>query len=170
METSLDIRLASRNLLLRIGHLGAALARRRAVAKGGRSFWQEVADSIQVHEEPGAVVIGATHVAAGIKHFGGRVEAPGKGRGSLHRKALAIPVGLARANRWDTDAAQMAGYSLFRPKGTSILLGKKGRRKAEPLFVLRKAVQLPADPYWPTDEELEGIARQAMAQEGRSDG
>lgn len=165
MDMTIDIQLASRSLLLRIGQLGSRLARQRARAKGGRSFWQEIADSIQVHEEGNAVSIGATHVAARIKHFGGRVSAPGRGAGSLHRRALAIPIGIARTNRWDTDAAQMAGYELFRPKGSNILMGKKGR-KTERLFALRKAAQIPADPYWLTEEDLQRLVRQAMETEG----
>ena len=170
MNMTIDIQLASRNLLLRIGQLGAGLARQRARAKGGRSFWQEIADSIQVHEEGQTVSIGATHVAARIKHFGGRVSAPGRGAGSLHRRALAIPIGIARANRWDTDAAQQAGYELFRPRGSNILMGRSTRHRrahqADPLFVLRKAAQIPADPYWLTEADLQRLTREAMQMEG----
>ena len=188
MLTTIDIGLASRSLLLRIGQLAANLARRRAYAKGGRSFWREIGDTIQVHEEEGRVVVGATHVAAGVKHFGGTVSAPGRGPGSLHRRALAIPIGRARANRWDTDEAQEAGYELFRPRGSSILMGRpraggsgRGRRRganaaaqpagqAEPLFALRKAAQIPADPFWVTDGDLQRVIREAMAMEGWLDG
>lgn len=170
MNMTIDIQLASRSLLLRIGQLGSRLARQRAMAKGGRSFWQEIADSIQVHEEGQTVSIGATHVAARIKHFGGRVSAPGRGAGSLHRRALAIPIGIARANRWDTDAAQQAGYDLFSSKdenGTRILFGtRRNKKKAEPLFVLRKAAQIPADPYWLTEADLQRLTREAMQMEG----
>lgn len=170
MDASIDLQLASRNLLLRIGQLGSDIVRQRARAKGGKSFWDDVASSVQVHEEPDKVVIGATHVAARIKQFGGRVEAPGKGAGSLHRKALAIPIGLARANRWDTDAAQMAGYELFSSKdenGTRILFGRRrNKKKAEPLFVIRKAAQIPADPWWLTDNELNSVIAKAMSMEG----
>lgn len=170
MNMTIDIQLASRSLLRRIGQLGSRLARQRAMAKGGRSFWQEIADSIQVHEEGQTVSIGATHVAARIKHFGGRVSAPGRGAGSLHRKALAIPIGLARANRWDTDAAQQAGYELFRPKGSNILFGRSRRHKRahqnEALFVIRKAAQIPADPYWLTEADLQRLTREAMQMEG----
>jgi hypothetical protein len=173
MNMTIDIQLASRSLLLRIGQLGSRLARQRAMAKGGRSFWQEIADSIQVHEEGQTVSIGATHVAARIKHFGGRVSAPGRGAGSLHRRALAIPIGIARTNRWDTDAAQQAGYELFSDttdNGVRILFGRSTRHRRahqrEPLFVLRKAAQIPADPYWLTEADLQRLTREAMQMEG----
>ena len=186
MAGAIDIELAARNILLRVGHLASNMAKRNAYAKGGRSFWRDIGDSIHVVQpSPGEVIVGAAHVAAGIKHFGGRVSAPGRGAGSLHRKALAIPIGLARANRWDTDEAQQNGYDLFRPRGSSILFGRlraggrgrgRGRRRganaatqpaeqAEMLFVLRKSAQIPADPFWPEDTDIERMIRQAIDEE-----
>ena len=169
----MDIELAARNILLRVGHLASNMAKRNAYAKGGRSFWRDIGDSIHVVQpSPGEVIVGAAHVAAGIKHFGGRVSAPGKGAGSLHRKALTIPIGLARANRWDTDEAQQAGYELFSDttdNGVRILFGRSTRHRRlhqrEPLFVLRKSAQVPADPFWPEDTDIERMIRQAIDEE-----
>jgi len=171
MHSPLELQMLSRTLALRAAHLTARQARRNATAKGGE-FWQEIGDSIQVHEEHGAVAVGATHVAAAMKHFGGRVSAPGKGAGSLHRKALTIPIGIARANRWDTDKAEDAGYDLYKPKGKSVIFGKpkkpkKGKKaqQDELLFVLRKAATIPADPWWPDDSDIHANIARAISDE-----
>lgn len=166
MYLGLELQLLSRTIALRAAHLTAQDAMRNARAKGGKSFWREIAETVQVHEEAGRVLVGATHVAASIKHTGGRVSAPGKGEGSLHRKALTIPIGIARQKRWDTDKAEDAGYHLFRPKGSDILFGKSLKHKkahqAEPLFVLRKSANIPASPWWPTDADVNANIARAL--------
>ena len=171
MPLSLEIQLACRTLALRAARLTAEQARRNAMAKGGE-FWQEIADSVQVHEEPDSVVVGATHVAAAIRHFGGRISAPGQGAGSLHRRALTIPIYReARAKHWSTDDAEAAGWTLFKPKGSDIIYGtKKGKGKGnkaqtEMLFVLRKSVRHPASPWWPSDADVQSNIDRALSEE-----
>lgn len=164
---SIELQLLSRTIALRAAHLTAQDAARNARAKGGKSFWREIAETVQVHEEAGRVLVGATHVAASIKHTGGRVSAPGRGEGSLHRKALTIPVGIARQKRWDTDKAEDAGYHLFRGKGkqSDILFGTHGKGKraeTEALFVLRKSANVPASPWWPDDADVNANIARAL--------
>lgn len=140
---------------------------RSAMAKGGRSFWQEVARSVSHQMEGSSMVVGATHAAAGIKQTGGIIRAPGQGEGSLHRRALAIPVGLARQMRWDTDEAESAGFRLFR-SGETLFgqpRGRKGRGKggaAVPLFILRRSVRARPDPWFPTGNALAQAAADGL--------
>lgn len=166
---TLDIALSARNAALRAAQQVANLARSNAYAHGGRSFWYEIGDSVQVQQTDGGAVVGATHAAAGFKHTGGTISAPGRGAGSLRRRALTIPVGPARANRWDTDAAQQAGYVLAR--AGDVLVGRKGKRgRPVPLFILRKSVTQRADPWWPENNEVAAIVRKAMEEEEDANG
>lgn len=154
-----------RHILQCVGQSVENAARSSAVSKGGRSFWYAVANSIshQLDAAGDAVIVGASHVAAGIKQTGGIIKAPGHGEGALGAEALTIPVGIARENRWDTDEAEAAGYELFCAVGMLFgrlrTNGKKKKRKGDapdsiPLFVLRKSVNAPADPWFPTGDAL----------------
>ena len=148
-------------------------ARANALAKGGRHFWvSEIANSLHTETIGKARVVGSTHVAAAHKQLGGPISAPGKGEGALGRRALTIPVGIARENRWDTDKAQAAGYELFKIKtkeGRGLLFGRRtrgksnrSRRKDELLFVLRKSVMQAPDKWFPEGAELEQCVRQGI--------
>lgn len=149
-----------RKLLLVCGQAVENAAVLSARAKGGRRFWADVASSVS-HQPTldGGIVVGASHRVAGFKQTGGRISAPGMGPGSLGRKALTIPLGIAREKRWDTDQAEASGYSLFRNK--DILFGrkagkaKKASAKAIPLFLLRKSVFQKPDPWFPEGESLQ---------------
>jgi len=149
-----------------------------ARSKGGRHFWADVAKSVSHQMTPdGSMLVGATHFAAGFKQTGGIISAPGQGAGSLNRKALTIPVGIARERRWDTDEAEYNGYRLFHPKGTDLLFGQKESKKStkpprmkkdgtpyktkapkqeDPilLFILRKRVVQKPDPWFPVGADL----------------
>lgn len=148
-----------RHILECVGQSVEGAAARSAVAKGGRSFWQAVANSLNHQMQGDSMVVGATHVAAGIKQTGGVIRAPGQGEGALHRRALTIPLGIARQMRWDTDEAESAGYELFRNGdvifGTPRARKGKGKTKPVPLFLLRKAVNARPDPWFPTGNDLE---------------
>ena len=148
-------------------------ARANALAKGGRHFWvSEIANSLHTETIGKARVVGSTHVAAAHKQLGGPISAPGKGEGALGRRALTIPVGKARENRWDTDKAQVAGYELFKVKtkeGRGLLFGRKtrgksnrSRQKDELLFVLRKSVMQAPDKWFPEGAELEQCVRNGI--------
>ena len=124
-----------------------------AVSKGGRSFWRSVADSVSFQPDgPDGYVVGASHVAAAQKQFGGEISAPGKGAGSLHARMLTIPVGIARDRRWNAGRAAQAGFRLFRVK--NLLMGTDGGN-AIPLFVLKKSVTQAPDPWFPQGTALE---------------
>jgi len=148
-----------------------------ARSHGGRRFWAEVANSVSHQFDGDSMVVGASHYAAAFKQTGGVIRAPGHGAGSLNRRALTIPMGIARQNRWDTDEAESHGYQLFRAK--DIIFGRIPQRKpkrrnghgngegaadepqAIPLFVLRKQVMQNPDPWFP-----EGAALEAAVSEG----
>ena len=167
-------------MLLVVGEEIAKVARGNARSKGGRRFWvHDILNSIHNEETGDSQTVGSTHVAAAHKQFGGTISAPGRGEGSLHRKYLTIPVGLARQNRWDTDAAQAAGWQLAMVKKGSkrYLFGTRARkRKAtakrrrksakaiprELLFVLKESVTQPADPWFPMGQELETAVRRGV--------
>ena len=138
----------------------AEAARASAMAKGGRSFWRKVAGSVSHQPDGDGFVVGAGHFAAGFKQTGGTISAPGRGVDSLHRRALTVPLGIARRNRWDTDEARRQGYRLFRQGDT--LFGEpplRGRRRggdsgAVPLFALRRSVSQRPDPWFPEGQAL----------------
>lgn len=155
----------------------ASAARVAAMAKGGRSFWREIAQSVNSQPDGDGFVVGATHFAAGFKQTGGTISAPGRGAGSMHRRALTVPLGIARRNRWDTDEARRQGYRLFRQGDT--LFGEqplRGRRRggdsgAVPLFALRRSVSQRPDPWFPEGQALadavsDGISLFASQQGG----
>jgi hypothetical protein len=107
-----------------------------------------------------SVIVGSVHEAAAQKQFGGPIEAPGKGPGALGAKALTIPLGEARENRWNTrDAKEKFNLFLVKSNGKSILFGSlksrsKKKREAHPLFLLKKRVMQQADPWFPEGEQL----------------
>lgn len=137
-------------------------ARQAAYRKGGRSFWRAVGDSVMTREGTGGdLAVGAWHHAAGFKHRGGVIAAPGRGPGALGRRVLAIPVGKAREHRWSTVDARQHGFRLFR--AGDLLLGQRGKRgKATPLFALRRRVVQRPDPWFPEGAELERVVRDAI--------
>ena len=135
----------------------ANAARVAAMAKGGRSFWRDVANSVSYQPAGGGMTVFSDHFAAGFKQTGGTISAPGQGPGSLHRRALTIPLGAARRNRWDTDDAKSHGYVLFR-RGDTLFGTPPGRggkgRAAVPLFTLRRSVAQRPDPWFPEGQAL----------------
>lgn len=121
-------------------------ARQAALAKGGRSFWRSLADSIS--STPSGVT--ASHPAAGHKQTGGTITA---------RKAgfLAIPVGQARDLSL-TPATARQSFRLFRVtsrRGSLLLFGSPSpSAQPQPLFVLKRSVTQAADPWFPEGQEL----------------
>jgi len=79
-----------RRFLMRWGARVRRMAIANCLAKGGRRFWREMARSINIEEEAGAVRVQASHVAAAQKQYGGRIRAKGKAAGGA--EYLAIPV------------------------------------------------------------------------------
>lgn len=159
-----------RQMLACIGQAVKNAAVAAARAKGGRRFWQDVANSVASRQVGDAVIVGATHVAARFKQFGGLISAPGRGPGSLHRKALAIPLEAAREHRgWNAEDFRTHGWELFKlPKGggdRSVLMGRDTNKRKPvvvPLFALRKSVTQKPDPWFPAGDALSRAAAEGM--------
>lgn len=154
--------LTSAKALSKIGASVSETAKQSARAKGGRRFWADVAKSVS-YQMAGAdaVQVGATHVAAAQKQFGGVISAPGRGEGATGAKWLTIPVGVARERRLSARKASET-YSLFLVKskaGKRLLFGTKKAAKrnkvSELLFVLKKSVTQKADPWFPEGATLQ---------------
>lgn len=162
-NTVIDLRkiagsLSSTQLLRRVAAEVANVARNEAYSRPGRSFWRNMGNSVSHAPKGRGYIVGATHEAAAQKQFGGVIEAPGKGPGAVKAKALTIPLGLAKENRWDADDAAMR-FDLFLAKtksGKRLLFGKPRNTKgeAQPLFLLRKRVSQRAEPWFPAGDAL----------------
>ena len=154
--------LSNAKVLERVGGEVANEARNNAYSRPGRSFWRSMGDSVSMQKTgKSVVVVGATHEAAAQKQFGGPIEAPGKGPGALGAKALTIPLGEARENRWNTrDAKEKFNLFPVKSNGKSLLFGtlksrSKKNAEAQPLFLLKKRVMQQADPWFPEGGQLE---------------
>ena len=134
-------------------------AQRNALAHGGRRLWRDLARSVNVRlVGPAGVEVFSEHVAAAQKHFGGVIEAPGKGPGSHGAKALTIPIQGSRAEGKMSGEFSAAGEKLF-------VLGKKdGERggilcatnpdgSSEKLFILTKRTRPQRPQPWFPDEK-----------------
>ena len=117
-----------------------------ARAKGGRRFWNDLANTVSGESDADSAIAGATHPAAAIREFGGTISAPGKGPGATGAKYLAIPVHPAaegKSPREINDLFCVANY----------LLKDLGNGDAELFYVLKKSVEHPADPWLPSENE-----------------
>jgi hypothetical protein len=138
-------------IMAKIGYMVAREAKANARAKGGK-FWADIAGSVSYQATENEVVVGASHEASAHKHFGGWIEAPGKGPGAKKAKALTIPISpIAKGHSAGELATQ---FNLFRVK--DILFGhlKSGEGEAIPLFVLKKRVFHRASPWFPTNRQV----------------
>lgn len=149
---------AVRDLLARLQHpVGmfkvwsgriARKAQANALAKGGRNFWREIARDVRVFSvsNDGAVV-GCSHVAAAQKQFGGTIRAKNAG-------ALTIPIAPEAKGRRASEFLT-ADRKLFVLPGSNGVLGYADTSGFHALYVLRASVTQKADPWWPTDAEIE---------------
>ena len=138
----------------------ALQAQRNARAKGGRRFWTDIARSVNVRSVSSeGVEVASDHVAAAQMQYGGVIEAPGRGPGSKHASALAIPLPEAGGR----PPSAFTNRHLFvlpskRPDTKGILGYSTGKGENEvfhPLFVLRKRTKfLLARPFFPTAPEV----------------
>lgn len=121
--------------------------RKNARAKGGRSFWREISDSVQVDSVSDlSATIGIHHVAAAQKQYGGRIEAK-------KAKALTIPIA-EEAKRKRVAEFSFKDLFMIKSKRNNDILGYEEGRQFKALYLLRKAVEQEADPFMPTDEEV----------------
>ena len=152
-------------------------AQNNLAAKGWRGLGTAIRSSLNQQVQGRGLEVGASHAAAGMRHFGGTISAPGKGPGAVPAKMLTIPIA-NEAKGENTRSLRLKGWTIFLPKGTRVLMGTKpgmaikvrgkgainpetGRRKslhmgwtAIPLFVLKKSVRHPASPWFPTSPQI----------------
>jgi len=156
LERRLKDRSQRSRFLLQVGAKVRREAQGRALAKGGRRFWRDVARSINlVGANADSVDVAAEHVAAAQKQFGGTIEAKGKARGGAD--FLTIPITEeARGRR-----ASEFGDDLFvlgTPGGSQGVLGYDSGDGFRALFVLKRRVEQEADPFMPTTAEATRMA------------
>lgn len=142
------------SLFRAVGSRVARKARDNARAKGGKSFWAQIASSVSYRAGSDQVVVGAAHYAAGHKETGGTISAPGKGPMSRNAKSLAIPINPISygKNPGDFNGLFKAKNILFMKVGDGII----------PLFVLKKSVFQKAYPWFPQGEELNAVMKKAI--------
>jgi len=128
-------------------------ARKNARAKGGKSFWREVAQATVLESvSDTSAVVANYHVAGGHKQTGGVIRAK-------NAKALTIPI-TEEAKRKRAGEFAQGGRKLFvipSKKGdaaTKGILGYSDGEKFYPLFVLRTRVEQAAEPWFPSAAEI----------------
>ena len=125
-----------------------------AEAKGGRSFWRELAGTVTGESDEDSAIVGATHPAAAIRQEGGTISAPGKGPMSTGAKFLAIPVHPQAEGKSPREI-----NGLFRV--ANYLIKDLAGGETELFYVLKKSVEHPADPWLPSDSETASELRAA---------
>jgi phage gpG-like protein len=98
--------------------------------------------------EAGKAIVGTTHIAARLLHYGGEVTAK-------RTKFLAIPAGRETRTfmrqygltpRACIEGMKAAGYSIWFAK--NVLMARKGKNgKPRALFILKRSVHVPARPF-----------------------
>jgi hypothetical protein len=164
--------------LNQVGKLLAAMAKDNAEAKGGKSFWQDVAKSVtwRVNGDS-SVTVGASHGAGAFRHKGGVISAPGKGVGSYNRMFLTIPLpwcpkGKRTVDQWERKLIRFVKTSggkrymgVMAPSGGVI---SRGKRKGQPkmkfnaLWTLKKSVTLKPSPWWPEEPDVVKVVEKAI--------
>lgn len=128
-------------------------AQANARAKGGRSFWADIAKRTLVKSVSNTIVeVVCHHFAGAIKQFGGIIKP---------KKAKALTIPIAPEAKGKTAAEfELGGRDLFVLKSDNAdpdsrgILGYSDGDQFHALFALRtKSVQKP-DPWWPTDSEI----------------
>lgn len=130
-------------------------AMQKAIGKGGRRFWRQLARSINLQQDgASAAVVGSSHVAAAQKQYGGPIQAKGSGAGGSNW--LTIPIDEEAEGRRASDFA-LAGRDLFVAPGTHVLgYSEDGIFIGLFALVKRTAPQRP-DPFMPNDKRTMDI-------------
>lgn len=127
------------------------LTKRSLKEKQGKSLWQAISKSLEVDTSSNNLKLYSDHPAASIRQYGGLITAK-------RSNYLTIPVGDAEGKT--VGEMKRNGYRIF--KINNVLLGKRGNGKAQLLFILKKQVRHPADPWLPQDRQLFLTAEQAL--------
>jgi hypothetical protein len=133
-------------------------AMKRAIGKGGRRFWRDLARSIFAERDGGsAAVVGASHPAAAQKQYGGRIHAKGKSGGGAD--VLTIPLDSApeargrRAKEFSLSGLKLFALGMEDGRGVLGYTDKDGEFKA--LYALvRQTKRQTADPFMPSESEI----------------
>lgn len=155
-------------------------AKDNARAKGGKSFWNGIANSVTDKISADELIVGSSHFAARHKQFGGDISAPGKGPGSKHSNFLAIPLNAKARGKFpktfkDLWCYQAASGNLFLVKTVKVKTGSKAEvserlkeighysaknvksqmysSKLEFYYLLKKQVTQKAYPWFPLGDE-----------------
>ena len=134
------------------GHRVAIQAHRAARAKGGRSFWGDVASAaLLARVDAQSALVAVDHVAAAQKQYGGTIRAK-------NAKALTIPITEEASGKRAAEFA-MGGRELFTivSKAGNTILGYANGDDFVPLYVLKRSVTQKADPFFPSDDEIGAI-------------
>lgn len=144
-----------RAFLMRWGATIRKRAMENAAGKGGRRLWRDIARSVNVKAVTSdSVEVGAYHVAAAQKQFGGPIAARGKAAGGADM--LTIPIA-PEADGQSAAKFALAGRKLF-VFLRSNLLGymEDDGLSFHPLFALtRRTKPQRAFPWWPEPEFIE---------------
>lgn len=158
-----------RRFLMRWGARVRKLAIDNALAKGGRRFWREIARSINLEEisTEGGVLVGAAHVAAAQKQYGGIIKAKGKAAGGAD--ALTIPISDEsrghRAAKFVLAGRRLFAIGMDRRSGDRGVLGYEEDDSFHPLYALRRQTRYQRpDPFFPSAGQVSDIgATEAQA-------
>jgi phage gpG-like protein len=120
--------------------------------------------SIAHHVEGDRAVVGTTHVAARLLHYGGEVRAK-------KTKFLAIPAGretrafmrqYGLTPRSCIEGMEAAGYQVWVAK--SVIMARKGKTgKPHALFLLRRSVTVPARPFLTLGDQGRAVLERMVA-------
>jgi len=134
----------------------ARLARTNARAKGGKSFWRDLANRTAVSQvSDHAAIVYNDHPAAAQKQFGGEIR-------PRNARALTIPIA-DEAKGKTAGEFEAGGRDLFilpatgNPDTVGILGYSEEDGGFHPLFVLRSKVTQKPDPWFPTIPEINAI-------------
>lgn len=139
-------------------------ARTNARNKGGRRWWKDLARSVQVKSISDSTIdVGTSYRGAALKQYGGEIR-PDKA------KALTIPIADEAKGKTAYDF-ERTGKKLFTisqktgDPGTIGVLGyetpskTKGETDFRPLFVLRTRVYQKPDAWFPSNTDVQRLAR-----------
>ncbi len=131
--------------------------KKAALAKKKSGFWLEVAKTVTGESDANSAIAGATHPAAAIRQFGGTISAPGQDSLATGAKYLSIPV---------SDRAKGKSPKQF-PDLFFVMASGGGKylfdaaHEGELMYVLKKSVTHPADPWVPSESQIGKDLRKA---------
>lgn len=141
--------------LMRWGARIRKVSKERAIGKGGRKFWREIARSINLIDNGRTVEVQSTHRAAAQKQYGGAIEARGMSGGGADY--LTIPILGSEAEGRSAAEFALAGLDMFAlgmDDGRGVLGYSDENDEFVPLFVLvRKTKPQKPDPFVPLENE-----------------